>query len=72
MKECRPRSNLKFVDFIWNYLILLQFKKYVIVAVPFETPKILYLNNIEPLVKLGKQICYANRASKGIQRYSHP
>jgi hypothetical protein len=41
--ECGPRSNLNFVDFIWNYLISLQFKKYATVVVPFETTKILYL-----------------------------
>jgi hypothetical protein len=44
-KECGPRSNLNFVDFVWNYLILLKFKKYAIVTVTFDTPKILYLKH---------------------------
>jgi hypothetical protein len=43
--DCGPFSNLNFVDFIWTNLIVLQFKKYAIVAVPFETPKILYLKH---------------------------
>jgi hypothetical protein len=44
-KECGPRSNLNCVDFIWNYLVLLQFKKYALVAVPFDMAKILYLKH---------------------------
>jgi hypothetical protein len=43
--ECGPFSNLNFVDFIWTNLIVLQFKKYAIVAVPLVTPKILYLKH---------------------------
>jgi hypothetical protein len=44
-KECGPCSSLNFVEFIWNHIVLLQFKKYAIVAIPFETSKILYLKH---------------------------
>jgi hypothetical protein len=44
-KECEPYSNWNFVNFIWNYLIILKLRKYAIIAVPFETTKILYLKH---------------------------
>jgi len=44
-KECGPRSNLNFVDFIWNYLVLLKFKLYATVVILFDTPRILYLKH---------------------------
>jgi hypothetical protein len=44
-KECGPRSNLNYVEFLWNHMVLLQFKKYAIVAVPFEIPTIFYLKH---------------------------
>jgi hypothetical protein len=44
-KECGPRSNLNFVEFIWKYLAVIKFKMYAIVAMPFNTPKIVYLKH---------------------------
>jgi hypothetical protein len=43
--ECRPRSNLNFVECIWKYLVLAKFKMYAIVAITYVTPKILYLKH---------------------------
>ena len=43
--ECGPRSCLNFAEFIWNNLGIFIFEMYAIVAVPFDTPKILYLQH---------------------------
>jgi hypothetical protein len=45
MEECEPCSNLNFVEFIWKYLAVVKFKMCAIVAITFDTPKILYLNH---------------------------
>jgi len=44
-KECGPRSNLNFVEFIWNRMVLLQFKKICNNCRTLETSKILYLKH---------------------------
>jgi hypothetical protein len=45
LKECGPHSNLNFVEFIWRYLAILKLKIYAIVALPFDTPRILNLKH---------------------------
>lgn len=66
--ECGPHSCLNFVEFIWNNLGVFIFKMYVIVAVPFDKPRLLYL--LYP-VKAGQQISYAITALKNLNKYSH-
>jgi len=40
-----PRTCLDFTEFIWNNLGVFSFKMYAVVAAPFDTPKILYLQH---------------------------